>query len=1404
MKPVSVLLKDSSGKEEYKVDYTYSNNRISSVTEYGFDENNVEVKGQQADYRYSIAAKRTTVTTTEQADDDQPENIITAVYTFNDYDSIISQYAYTTDSEKGTIGEGSGVNPYGVGGSTDVVSNINNLLLNHNFETLYDWNRMPCNDHCCSISATGQSNALFGTSALQMSINCGGGEENGIYQMTDALPEGSYSFSVYVRPYRISKDTTNIANPGAYIRVTTANGKLLGESERIFTTHNEFVRLVVPFELESKQPVKVSILMDGELSMYVDGAQLENCAYANAYNMLVNGNFEKSICHGWTNNTVDARIVTDTKFNMSSSLRLTGNLDALRYAAQKVIVKTSKNIRETFTLSGWAKANSIPQHARDYAQDALFRLRARITYGDGKTEDFAAFFAPCTDEWQFASVQVVKQQFKEVRNITVYCEYGFNTGYAYFDDIQLVRNNYETGLTSADFTVSSDGATGGTTNVSQFEEAKDRYGNLLTETTFADGEFGTMYRSFKYNDDDPDTIADDAGNNMIRITDERGNDTVFEVDRDTSQNMRITDRNGVTTEYQYDDDGKMKKTSVKNDHGDELSSVSYQYDVFDQLAEITRGDNLKYSFAYNAFHVMDHVKLDCAETPLYQFGYKKGTSKVKSILYANGDKLNVTYTSFGQPMVEKWYNSSNNLVIHNKYVYDRAGNLVRSIDLFALKEYNYYYSMGNVCRATESDITIDENDMVVGRKLINTIFYTYDTKKQLVKKRMLGADGSDFTHYYTNSQNETPVTSFTIKGQKIISHSKNDSFGRKVFDELQLGTGFVSRQFTYHTGEVTKEHKEHKKLKSSPTTKLIKSISFADGRTISYEYDKEERITQIVDKVDETATNTYAYTYDELGQLTSETVNGQTVNVTYDHYGNILTKGSDTFTYSNTAWRDQLTAINGQPITYDAGGNPLSYRGYTFEWEKGRQLKRVSSNTFEAYYEYNASGFRTHKTVHGVKHAYCLEGSKILKETYGDHTLIPLYDNADSVCGLLYDNTPYYFNKNQQGDILSIVDENASQVARYSYDAWGVCRIDSDTSGVGIADVNPFRYRGYYYDTETGFYYLESRYYDPGTGRFLNADEIMYLGAGNAVLGYNIYAYCVNNPINNIDPTGHCSSNCPGDSNCPPCGGGDPDPDPEPKPDPDPDPTPDPDPKPDPTPDPNPKPNPNPGGGITGGGGSSGGHGSSGSFAKPYGIRPDGSLFVNLNDVKDESWVAGFFSNFVSYVDTEKKKLWEFDKAGIKVHIDGYVKFNSNVNSLFTVSEDSLSLNFGSGFISAGKDGLGLTVTVSKFLATAQGFVKVNLLTLSFGMDVSQGITIKNNKFSIGIRLTCEVSMFYIYGISLALAIASIFIPALVKFLEGFAKAIVMLAKNKAALTAVVSLIMSVMKACVPVAQKAY
>ena len=167
-------------------------------------------------------------------------------------------------------------------------------------------------------------------------------------------------------------------------------------------------------------------------------------------------------------------------------------------------------------------------------------------------------------------------------------------------------------------------------------------------------------------------------------------------------------------------------------------------------------------------------------------------------------------------------------------------------------------------------------------------------------------------------------------------------------------------------------------------------------------------------------------------------------------------------------------------------------------------------------YLYDADGIRTQKTVDGVTTQYFVSGSTILAEKTGNDVLWYMYDSDGDILGFTYNGTPYYYIKNMQGDICKVVNESGTVVASYTYDAWGKVL----TATGSMAEINPIRYRGYYYDAETGFYYLNSRYYDPEVGRFINTDNINLLGANGDFASLNLFAYCGNNPITRADNGG--------------------------------------------------------------------------------------------------------------------------------------------------------------------------------------------------------------------------------------------------------------------------------------------
>ena len=236
----------------------------------------------------------------------------------------------------------------------------------------------------------------------------------------------------------------------------------------------------------------------------------------------------------------------------------------------------------------------------------------------------------------------------------------------------------------------------------------------------------------------------------------------------------------------------------------------------------------------------------------------------------------------------------------------------------------------------------------------------------------------------------------------------------------------------------------------------------------------------------------------------------------------------------NSAWGDQLTKYKGNQITYDAAGNPLTYYdGFTFEWQ-GRQLVSAANNSaYTVTFTYNEAGLRQTKTVDGVTTTYNYNGSLLLSEQNSERIIIYMYDGNSSPIGFMCCRTKdvdddnhnfdvYYYEKNLQGDVIAVRDENGAIRYSYLYNAWGDLVYAYAINGAQntTARYNTIFYRGYYFDEDLCLYYLNTRYYDAYIGRFISPDDISYLGANGDLNAYNLYAYCDNNPVMRVDQDG--------------------------------------------------------------------------------------------------------------------------------------------------------------------------------------------------------------------------------------------------------------------------------------------
>ena len=337
---------------------------------------------------------------------------------------------------------------------------------------------------------------------------------------------------------------------------------------------------------------------------------------------------------------------------------------------------------------------------------------------------------------------------------------------------------------------------------------------------------------------------------------------------------------------------------------------------------------------------------------------------------------------------------------------------------------------------------------------------------------------------------------------------------------------------------------------ANSTTPLVQTIT-QSGTTLTYAYDDAGNITSVSD-----GSKTISYEYDLLGQLTRvndpyDTTSGSTGTTwkyAYDQGGNIQSKtayafttgtvGSavktDSFTYGDANWKDKLTAFNGTTITYDAIGNPTNDGTWNYTWIGGRQMRAMYKGEFgeqgydEITFDYNENGLRTKKTRMYYDDAtgdigykatnYTLHGKNIVHMSDGSNNLHFFYDAQNKPAVVIFNGTAYAYLYNLQGDVIGLLDSTGTKVVSYTYDAWGKPISKTGTLTSTLGTIQPFRYRGYVFDEETGLYYLRSRYYSAMHSRFISADRI--IGYKVRISTHNLYAYCRNQPINCLDRNG--------------------------------------------------------------------------------------------------------------------------------------------------------------------------------------------------------------------------------------------------------------------------------------------
>ena len=623
--------------------------------------------------------------------------------------------------------------------------------------------------------------------------------------------------------------------------------------------------------------------------------------------------------------------------------------------------------------------------------------------------------------------------------------------------------------------------------------------------------------------------------NVASVMDARQKRVSYAYDSDNRLLTKMTDANNHSTQYHYEASTD-RLTGVSATASGQTRDVSYTYDEGDRIKSIKHGGTT-YAFEYDGFGNQTMVK--AGDRTIESYRYAPNNGPLKTVTYGNGDTQEILYDKEERICARRWNGESTDDV---RYEYDDYGTLEKEIDLVNGRIDKDQYDMTG--RLVQS-ATLEKNTGAAGEPTVantHTVqsleigYDSYNRVNRLVQS-LEGSKTKTGLVYGDASKTQRPGLSYglTVDGTQRQSLAY-DAMARCTKETVTLPGGQKRENcFTYGT------------LRHLTDTDSLLSAMSNGTDSWSYEYDNVGNITKIT-----SGTKVITYQYDELNELIRENngVLGTTVLYTYDAGGNMTSrktydytegtlqtiKKNETFTYRSDGWKDQILSWNGYRYTYDAGGNPTLLRGVPLTWGEGRRLKKVSLSWGTVDFAYDSDGKRVKKISGNTETKYYYNGSilsGLVRTTAGStgttKTTVQFVYDAEGKPFMLRFNgkTDYFYLYNGLGDVVGLVDSSNQVVVRYQYNSWGKVTSTQDTSGVSLATLNPFRYRKYVYDPETGLYCLGSRYYDPEVGRFVNADDTDVIFAKPQELGSkNLYAYCDNNPVAREDYAGEFPIPC--------------------------------------------------------------------------------------------------------------------------------------------------------------------------------------------------------------------------------------------------------------------------------------
>ena len=1108
------LLSQVSDANGYKLTYAYNTtsssqpNRVVRVREY-------DGSTTGGTLSISYAHNQNTFTDHNGNQEIMQFNNFGSTVSVQDSEGMAQFYRYADNS---TVGKASQMVV-----SSKLQNTVVNQIYNSSFESSSGWTTSSGNASTGSWSYA--SSGYMGSKALMIKRTANSGsfgiQPTSSYYCT-VEPGKTYTLSAYVK-------TSGMSGSGTGARLALMlSGATVATSEAITAT-KDWTRLEVTYNHPATASTAsiITCLQNGTSgTAYFDCVQFEKSANASRYNLIENGDFRYT--SGWTNNSscdsYDRRVSSSgtAAVEMNSyAYRVYGEATKDKRVSQTVNVSGSKG--DVFSVAGWAKGDSVPMVEKSNRRFAILAHFNYTTTSSSDEADTLIAFNPGADSsvnWQYVADRIVAK--KAYSSITISLLYSYNANVVYFDGIQLFKEEF-----GHSYVYDSNGNATSVTDLQKKTTTYEYSNNNLTKMTLPSGA-SQKYTYDSYHNvlsaTSPEGVVsnftyDSYGNNT-KVTVGSGTKKITSSATYTSngdQLSTVTDALGQTTSYGYDTQtgvlnwtqapGETTATRTNYSHDSRYrttgvskgnSSVGYSYSS-DLLTAISSASGTNYSFVYGVFDLISSVK--AGSRTLISHTYSNDTNRwLTRSDYGNGDYITYSYDSKGRISGIGYEDNASAI----GYTYDNNGNLGILTDGITGRRTKYAYDFQDRLMRYEE----------TGSDYSNTVQWGYDDKNNLSSQTQTLNDATYTTNYTYDNDNR--LKQATTDGKS--ANYTYDVYSRMTGITAKSGTkSVVTTGITY----------------TDPSTTTTSSQVYkwtVGGTTYTYTYDGRGNITAISD-----GSKTTTYVYDSLDQLIRENnqAAGKTWVYTYDNGGNILTKKEYSYTtgtlgtvldtitygYGDSTWKDLLTSYDGQALTTDAIGNLTDDGTWSYAWQHGRQLYEMSKSGTSVAFGYDFDGKRITKTVGDTTYSYHYLGSQLAEMSWNSNNLHFTYDEVGPM-SVAYGGAEYFYLKNAQGDVTGLVDSSGTQVVAYTYDAWGNPLTTTGTMANTLGELNPFRYRGYVYDTETGLYYLQSRYYNPQMGRFINADGELS-DVGDSVKGYNLFSYCQNNPTNMSDSEGN-------------------------------------------------------------------------------------------------------------------------------------------------------------------------------------------------------------------------------------------------------------------------------------------